>query len=454
MEESNFSTRRASLCQLLPETAIIVSAATHHIRSHDSEFPFHQNTHFKYLTGFREPESLLVITQKPDEGMKTHFFVRPKDDHAEMWAGKRMGIDHTKDVFGFDEVYDIAKAWELMPTLLWNHKKVAVDWSEQPLIRDQALKVMTTMASMRKRKMHRPMSLIDLAPAIGRVRLVKEANEIASMRKAAQISNLGHRAAMAMATPGKTEADVRHFMEYIFRKHGSEDNAYESIVAGGRNALTLHYVENNAVLNDKELLLIDAGSQFNGYASDITRTFPINGKYTPAQKEVYEIVLTAQKVAIGMAKPGVSISQIHSEVEKVLAKAMIDAGLITTKTQMSKESLEELLLNKEGSYAIKSYYPHGTSHWLGLDVHDMSPYLEDDLEDIKLAAGMVITVEPGLYFNKPHEQVQFKLPVDGIGIRIEDDILITDKGHDNLSANVPKEVAEVEAACKLNPLEF
>src|SRR5690606_5861205 len=193
-----------------------------------------------------------------------------------------------------------------------------------------------------------------------------------------------------------------------FRKNGSEDNAYESIVAGGKNALILHYVENNQPLHDGDLLLIDAGAAFNGYASDITRTFPVSGKFSTIQKEVYEIVLSAQKVAIGMVKPGVTIPKIHSEVEKVLARGLLDAGLLVSKENLSREALEEKLLTPEAGHVLKNYYPHGTSHWLGLDVHDMSPYLNGDLNDIALAPGMIITVEPGLYFNRPHDEIAFK----------------------------------------------
>lgn len=447
MEESSFKNRRDQLAELLPDCAIVVAANSHVVKSHDSDYPFHQNTHFKYLTGFREPDALLVITQKPNEGVKSHLFVRPKDDHAEMWQGKRMGVDHTKDVFDFDEVYEISKSFEMLPQLLWGHAKVAVDWNEQSTLRDRVLKTMTSMASMRKKKTMRPKALLDLAPYVGRLRLVKEANELHFMREANRIAGLGHRAAMAMAAPGKTEADVRHFMEYVFRKNGSEDNAYESIVAGGENALILHYVENNAKLNDGDLLLIDAGAALNGYASDITRTFPINGKFTGVQKEVYEIVLMSQKVAIGMIKPGVAIPQIHAEVEKVLARALLDANLLTSKEALSRESMEEFLLDPEKGHAIKSYYPHGTSHWLGLDVHDMSPYITEELEDIALDAGMVITVEPGLYFNRPNEKIGFKDSLRGIGIRIEDDVLTTSNGHENFSAAVPKEISEIEEAC-------
>lgn len=454
MEESGFKLRREELAKLLPECAIVVAAANVVPKSHDSDYPYHQNTHFKYLSGFREPESLMVITQKPGEGVKTHFFVRPKDDHAEMWNGKRLGVEHTKDIFDFDFVYDINSAWEKMPELLWGHSQVALDWSEQPSLRDKVLSLMTSMANMRKKKTMRPKALLDLAPWVGSLRLVKDNNELRFMREANRIASLGHRAAMAMSAAGKSEADVRHFMEYVFRKNGSEDNAYESIVAGGRNALILHYVENNAPLNDGDLLLIDAGAAFNGYASDITRTFPINGKFSAIQKEVYEIVLTAQKVAIGMIKPGVTIPQIHQAVEKVLARSLLDAGLLTSKSALSREAMEEKLLSPEAGHAIKSYYPHGTSHWLGLDVHDMSPYLDGQLEDIALAAGMIITVEPGLYFNRPHEEIGFKNSLGGIGIRIEDDVITTDSGHENLSAAAPKEVADIEDACAKSHEDF
>lgn len=456
MEESNFLQRQNKLAILLPETAILVSAADHKIKSNDNDFLFHQNTHLKYLTGFREPDSLLVLTQKNGEGVKSHFFVRTKDDFAEMWNGKRLGIELTKEMFKFDYVYDITKAWDIIPALLLGHKKVACDWVEQPELTTKLVKIITSLSGARKKKEHKPTHLLNLSNAIGQLRLIKDSNELQFMRKAAQITNLGHRAAMSVCEPGKTEADVKSFMEYIFRLNGSEDDAYPSIVAGGKNALILHYVENNALLNDKELLLIDAGSQFKGYASDVTRTFPINGKFDPIQKEVYEIVLASQKLAIALAKPGSTIPQIHKEVEKVLARGLLDAGLVSSTIEMSRESLEELLLEKDAkdSYALRSYYPHGTSHWLGLDVHDMSPYLDNDLNDLELRPGMVITIEPGLYFNKAHDQIKFKLPLHGIGIRIEDDILITEKGNEILSAAIPKEIMQIEEACKVDHKDF
>ncbi len=456
MEESNFQQRRNNLAGLLPETAIIVASSKEVTKSHDNEYPFHQNTHLRYLTGFREADSLLIITQRKDEGVKSHFFVRPKDEFAEMWQGKRLGVDATKDLFNFDYVYEISKLGEMLPKLLIGHKNVACDWSEQPDLTTRLLKVMTNLTGQRKNKKYKPAKLLNLAYAIGTLRITKDANELSFMRKAAHITSLGHQAAMSICEPGKTEAQVQSYMEYIFKKNGAEDNAYPSIVAGGKNALTLHYVDNNALLHDQDLLLIDAGSQVSGYASDVTRTFPINGKFTQLQKEVYEITLASQKVAIAMAKPGTTIPMIHREVEKVLARGLLDAGLLAAKKEMSRESLEEILLTKSDNdnHALKTYYPHGTSHWLGLDVHDMSPYLDDELNDIQLAPGMVITIEPGLYFNKPHAQIVFKLPLQGLGIRIEDDILVTDKGHENLTASIPKEIAEIEEACKKDPKDF
>lgn len=454
MEESSFKNRREKLAELLPNTAVLVSAATHITKSHDTDFPFHQNTNFKYLTGFREPNAMLVMTQKPDEGLRSHLFVQAKDPHMEMWHGRRLGVEHTKEVFDFDYIYEIDEAWNKIPELLWGHKQVAVDWNDQPTVRDRIIKVMSDLAQMRKKKQHRPQILCDLAPWIGRLRLVKEANEILFMREAAHIAGIGHKAAMAIAAPNKNEADVRHFMEYIFRKNGSEDNAYDSIVAGGKNALILHYVENNHQLHDGDLLLIDAGAAKNGYASDITRTFPINGKFSGAQKEVYEIVLSSQKLAISLVKPGATIVQIHQEVEKSLARDLLDADLLSWKGDLSKEAVFEKLVSPEAGHILKTYYPHGTSHWLGLDVHDQSPYLESDLSDIKLDQGMVITVEPGLYFNKPHDEIGFKAIIQDIGVRIEDDVMTTDKGHDNLTAATPKEVAEIEEACRRSQEDF
>jgi Xaa-Pro aminopeptidase len=266
------------------------------------------------------------------------------------------------------------------------------------------------------------------------MRLIKEPWEIDQIKKAISISNKAHKAAMSFARPGILEYEVGATMEYIFKKNGGTHYAYESIVAGGDNANILHYTNNSEILKDGDLLLIDAGAEYNLYASDITRTFPINKKFSNTQKAAYEIVLTAQKAVIENSLPGRTLTENHQIALKILTQGLIDLKIL-------KGSLEENL-EKEN---YKTYYPHGTGHWLGLDVHDHNPYLEEDLSDIKFRPGMVFTVEPGLYLSKEDQNIPSEFR--GIGIRIEDDLLITDKGNINLSQEVPKEIKDVEEAC-------
>ena len=418
----------------------IIPSSDHKTKSHDTDFPFRQDSNFNYLTGFGEPDSLLVVCKNHSEH-DSFLFLRPKDKLAEIWNGRRLGIDKAQKELGIDKVFSIEDLDKELPNLLEGHQNVYLDmFYNRPLL-EKILNYCQKIMYGKKKKKHKPRNFINLPPLIGKMRLIKEAAEISILKKAASISNHAHRAAMAFASPGKNESEVGALMEYIFRKEGGHGNAYESIVAGGDNANILHYVDNNMALNDGELLLIDAGAEFHLYASDITRTFPVNGTYSSIQKELYEIVLNAEESAISQVEKGKILGDNHKVACIILAQGLKDLGVF-------KESVDEIIEKN----LLREYYPHGTGHWLGLDVHDNSPYLTDDLNDIKFAPGMVCTVEPGLYFPKDDERVPQHLR--GIGIRIEDDILVTDTGFDNLTQDIPKTIKEVEDACAVDYKSF
>lgn len=428
-----FQNRRKKLLEVLEDGVALIPSGNHVTKSHDTDFPFRQDSNFNYLTGFGEPQSLLVVAKNHSEH-DTFLFLRPKDPLAELWSGRRLGVEKAHKELGIDKVYSMDDLEKELPNILVGHRNVYLDMFHNQDFLRKALGLCAKIGMGKKNKKHKPEKFINLPPIIGKMRLIKEDGEIDLLRKACAISSHAHRGAMAITSPGKNESDVAALMEYIFRKEGGHGNAYESIVAGGDNANILHYIDNNMTLSDKELLLIDAGAEFHLYASDITRTFPINGIYTPVQKDLYQLVLNAQEAVINQVQVGKTLTDNHNVAVKVLAQGMKDLGVF-------KESLDEIIEKN----LHRTYYPHGTGHWLGLDVHDNSPYLTDELNDIKFAPGMVFTVEPGLYFPKNDEKVPENLR--GIGIRIEDDILVTDKGFENLSQDIPKSIKEVEDAC-------
>ena len=435
-----YSQRREKLFSLIGDGAAIIPSGVEKIKSFDTGYPFRQDSNFNYLTGFEEPESLLVFCPQNPEGT-TALFLRPKDKLAEMWEGRRMGLDKAKEVLGVDLVYSIHELDEKLPELLENHSKLYLDlFSNRPLV-DKALRYLTKLAGRKKSKIVSPQNLINLPPLIGSMRLRKDATEIENIKKAAEISGKAHLAAMAFAGHEKNEYEVQALMEYIFKKEGSQGSAYQSIVAGGNNANVLHYINNNEVLKKDDLLLIDAGCEVNLYASDITRTFPIGGRFSPEQKEVYQIVLEAQKQALLQSKIGNTLTNNHDAATEVLVQGLLDLKVL-------KGTLSEHLEKQ----SFKDYWPHGTGHWLGLDVHDNSPYVNEEKSDIVFEEGMVFTIEPGLYLPAEDSNVPEKLR--GIGIRIEDDVLITNNGHEILTHHAPKEIEAVEEACQKNYRDF
>ncbi len=434
MELTAFEDRQKRLADLMTAGSLaIVPAADFITKSNDTEFPFRQDSNFKYLVGSYEPHATFVLKKELDGSHRTILFLRDKDDFAEMWAGIRMGVEKARDLLPIDEAHANESFEAMLSELMKNTHKLYYDLYNSKL-HALVLKSFKKLEALRKAKIYRPQSVQHIIPMIGSLRLIKDQNEILAMKKASELTTLGFKAAMSYTNSDKSERDIERLLTHIFTMENGEGHAYDPIVAGGTNALVLHYIENNQALKEGDWLLIDAGSQVNLYASDVTRTYPVNGKFSSAQKDLYQIVLEAQMAGFSKASVGHTLSEVHHETTKVLVQAMVDAKIL----EGSVEGIIE-------SGAHRAYYPHGTGHWLGLDVHDNSPYQGPELEDITFEEGMCFTIEPGLYFKKGDTKVPTHW--QGLGIRTEDDILITSKGHENLTRTIPKEIKDIEEAC-------
>jgi len=431
-----FKKRREKLLDMVNEGVAIIPSNNLVTRTNDTEHPFRQNSVFYYFTGFNEANSILVLSNKNGE-KKSILFCEEKNPELELWTGKRLGPDDAVKELAVDQTHGISTFKSLIPGLLAGAKSLYMNCFD---INETAKIVLNTCDKLwksRKKSGHLPNKIEHLDVITEKMRLVKEEGEIQFMREAIKKTNHGHRVAMAKTKPGLNERDIHAVMEYTFKMDMGEGPAYGMIIAGGDNANILHYINNNDVLKDGDLLLIDAGAEFGLYASDVTRTFPINGKFTESQKQVYNAVLNAQEAVIKAAKPGLTLKDLHSISSLSLANSLVDLGVL-------KGKAEDII----NSGDIKKYFPHGTGHWLGLDVHDQCPYLDDKANDIVLEENMIFTVEPGLYFSKNDHQIPEKFK--GIGIRIEDNILITSDGCENLTKDIPKTISEVERQCSLN----
>jgi Xaa-Pro aminopeptidase len=408
------------------------------VRNHDSHFQFRALSDFLYLTGFSEPETLAILQFKNGK-FKSTIGVRPRDlsPHrgSEIWEGERLGVERAPKVLGFDEAFDIHQVTKIAqkwiaetPNLFWNFG-LFPEW-------DQRIVQMTSTLTLNNRGIPIVENICDFRPVLHELRKVKSPEEIRIMRKSAEIASLGHIRAMHTTRPGDFEYQIAAEVEREFKKGGSDAPAYGSIVASGANACTLHYRANNCQVSANEMVLIDAGAEFKGYASDITRCYPVGGKFTGAQREVYAWVLKSQLAAIRATRAGASLMAPHEAAVRVLCEGL-------SKMKIIRKNPREIL--KRGLW--KSYMPHGTSHWLGLDVHDSGIYKErnDPSRSVRLAPGHVITVEPGLYFRHDDKTVPAKYR--GIGVRIEDDVLVTRRGPDVLTKNCPKTIQDVETAC-------
>ncbi len=421
-----FQARRQRLMQQLGQGVAILATAPEQIRNRDSHFPFRFDSHFYYLTGFTEPEAVIVLLA---ETQRAILFCRDKDIEREIWDGFRYGPAAAQAAFGFDEAYAISELDVRLPDLLANQPVLHYAINHDAAWDSRVLGWLGRVREQARSGVMAPAELRDVRAAVDEMRLFKDAFEIDVMQRSADIAGGAHWRAMRATAAGRFEYEIEAELLHEFRLHGAQSPAYTSIVAGGANACVLHYVENSARLNAGELLLIDAGCELDGYASDITRTFPVSGQFSAAQKDVYEMVLASQLAAIASVRPGQHWNAPHEAALRVLAQGMIDLGLCAGSVDGVLES---------GAY--RQFYMHRTGHWLGLDVHDAGEYKRDG-DWRALVPGNVLTVEPGLYI-RPADDVPAAF--HNIGIRIEDDVAVTANGCEVMTSP-PKTVAEIEA---------
>ena len=426
MKHEPYSSRRQTLIATIGDGVAIIPTAPERIRNRDSHHPYRFDSYFWYLTGFPEPEAVAVLVGGKEP--RSILFCREKNEEREVWDGFRHGPAAARDAFGFDEAFPIAELEQRLPDLLANRDTVWHALGHDSAWDAKIVAALNTVRAQTRAGKRAPAQLRDLREPLDRMRLIKDAHELQIMRRAANITAAGHVRAMRASRPGLAEYELEAELSYEFRKRGADGHSYSPIVAGGANACVLHYVENDKLLADNTLVLIDAGCELAGYAADITRTFPVNGRFTGPQRDAYEIVLAAQTAAIAAIRPGAPFSAYHDAALRVLVQGMVDLGLLAGDVDGLVES-----------EAYKPFYMHRAGHWLGLDVHDAGEYKSGD-EWIALAPGMTLTVEPGLYI-RPTAGVPAHL--HGIGIRIEDDVLVTPNGAE-VYTSAPRTVTEIE----------
>ena len=418
--------RRARLAAQLGDGIAIVATAPEVPRNRDTHYPYRHDSYFYWLSGFTEPEAVVVVIG--GDAPQTILFCRDRDETREIWDGFRYGPAAAQAHFGFDAAYSITELDARLPELMGNRARLAYAVGQDPAWDARVIGWLNTVRTKTRQGILAPGEILDVRHALDEMRLIKDAHELALMRRAAEISTGAHRAAMRAARPGCHEYEIEAELLSAFRRGGAEAPAYTSIVASGANACVLHYVFNNQPLRDGDLLLIDAAAEFGSYAADITRTFPVNGRFSAAQKDAYELVLAAQVAAIDAVRPGSSWNAPHDAAVRVLTRGMVDLGLLAGE-------VDGLIETK----AYDRFYMHRTGHWLGLDVHDAGEYKLNGAWR-PLQPGMTLTVEPGLYI-RPADDIPEALW--NIGIRIEDDVAVTESGCEVLTSP-PKTVAEIE----------
>ncbi len=399
-------------------------------RNSDVEYPFRQNSDFFYLSGFDEPEAVIVFVPGREQGEYV-LFCRELDEKVALWVGANIGLEGAVNAYGADDAFPIDDIDDILPGLLENKNRLYFPMGANPSFDQQLMDWSQEVRNRARTGVTAPAEFISSDHLLHEMRLLKSAHEIKLMKKAAKLSIDAHIKAMSCTNPGMFEYQVDALMKYHFMTNGAQLEAYPAIVGGGKNGCVLHYTNNNAVLNDGELLLIDAACEWEKYASDITRTFPINGVFSDAQRALYQVVLDAQYAAIEKVQPGHHWNAPHEAAVEVLTKGLVALGLLKGRVAT--------LIKKE---AYKPYYMHRTGHWLGMDVHDVGDYKVEN-EWRELEAGMVLTIEPGLYISPNASEVDEKWR--GIGIRIEDDVLVTKTGHEVLTDRAPKEINDIEA---------
>ncbi|MBM3351367.1 MAG: M24 family metallopeptidase [Betaproteobacteria bacterium] len=431
---NEFVQRRQKLMSKMGSGVAIIPAAPEVIRNRDSHYPYRFDSYFYYLSGFKEPEALLVLIV--GEENKTILFCRDKDVEREIWDGFRYGPEAAKAEYGVDAAYSIQQLDEWMLKLLANQKQLFYSLGADPAWDVRVTGWMNQVRAQVRSGVFASRGVQDVRQLVDEMRLYKSAYEVDLMRRSAIIAADAHRRAMQKVKPGMMEYELEAEFLHAFYRRGAQAPAYTSIVAGGSNACTLHYNANNGVLKNGDLVLIDAGCELDGYASDITRTFPVNGQFSAVQKDIYELVLAAQTAAIDKINPDHHWNSPHDAALDVLVQGFIDLKLC----HGSKEAVLE-------SGAYRQFYMHRTGHWLGLDVHDAGEYKQQSGTWRKLEAGMVLTVEPGCYI-RPAENVPEHFW--NIGIRIEDDALVTESGAEIMTVAAPKTVSEIESVMKKN----
>jgi Xaa-Pro aminopeptidase len=434
-DPTRHAARRARVFQAMEARGggvMLLPAADEKIRNNDAEYLFRQDSDFYYLTGFEEPQGCAVLSARKGE-RKFVLFVRPRDKEKEIWNGRRLGVEGAKAVLGADEAHPLAEQDALLPgwldgaRTLWFKLGADAGWDQR------VIRILTELRAQARTGKRVPETVVEPGRVVHELRLVKEEAELALLRKAVEITAEAHLAAMRDGWAGRREYQVQSEIEYAFRRRGGGGPGYGTIVAAGANSTILHYRAGDTVLADGDVCLVDAGGEYGLYTADVTRTFPVSGEFTKAQAGLYQACLEVQKRLVAAVKPGVTIDQLHDQAVRGLTEGLIALGLLTG-------TPEERIADK----AFRRYYMHRTSHWLGLDVHDVGDY---QLEGASrpLVPGMVITVEPGLYVAADDETAPPGLR--GVGIRIEDDVLVTAGGHVNLTAAIPKEIDEMQAVC-------
>lgn len=422
--------RKELMAQMEPNSIALVASAPPHMRNGDAEYRYRQNSDFYYLTGFPEEHAFLALIPGRKQG-EAVLFCQEKDKQKELWTGILMGPDAACEELGIDDAFPISDIDDILPGLIEGRDRVYYSMGKDDQFDNQVMDWVKVIRAKAKTGAHPPGEFLVLDHLLHELRLFKSAGEIKLMEQAAKISAEGHKRAMACCKPGIREYEMEAELLYAFTRNGSRAPAYNSIVASGENACILHYNTNDAEVKEGDLVLIDAGCEYECYASDITRTFPASGKFSPEQKAIYEIVLAAQDAAIAAVAPGVSWDEPHKVSVKVITQGLVKLGLLKGKVSQ---------LIKAGAY--RDFYMHRVGHWIGMDVHDVGDYKIDDDWRL-LEPGMVTTIEPGIYIATDNRQVEKRWR--GIGVRIEDDVLVTKQGNRVLSKGIPKTVAEIES---------
>ncbi|MCV2510731.1 Xaa-Pro aminopeptidase [Leclercia pneumoniae] len=421
--------RQALLATMKPGSAALIFAAPEATRSNDSEYPYRQSSDFWYFTGFNEPEAVLVLIKSDDTHNHSVLFNRVRDLTAEIWFGRRLGQEAAPEKLGVDRALAFSEINEQLAQLLNGLDEVYHAQGEYAYADEIVFTALDTLRKGSRQNLKAPASVTDWRPVVHEMRLFKSPEELEVMRRAGEISALAHTRAMERCHPGMFEYQLEGEILHEFTRHGARFPSYNTIVGGGENGCILHYTENESELRDGDLVLIDAGCEYKGYAGDITRTFPVNGKFTPAQRAIYDIVLDSLETALTLFRPGTTIQEVTGEVVRIMVTGLVNLEIL-------KGDVEQLIAEN----AHRAFFMHGLSHWLGLDVHDVGFYGPD--RSRVLEPGMVLTVEPGLYI-APDADVPAQYR--GIGIRIEDDIVITETGNENLTATVVKKADDIEA---------